>query len=364
MPVRRQSIDLKCLMAVCASVCVLAVHAAEMQVKTADGQTFTGEYLGTERGIVTLRTKYGILKIDENDITVQVRAKAGARAILPEAPPPVEEEALRFPEVKPPDVSALVAQKLAGVNLGDPIKQDRQEIIRLIRNFADTNDATRRKSIRTLQEFDIVAYPFITSAYTHPTEIDVRVDLLRAIAVPGRPLTAGVFAEAHAAAMRNLESAAKTATPVPPDYPSKRERDLPILRTDNLRVAASYVLQIEEYASNAGGPYNALLLLEIYKQRYAGEKTDSLLTNAARDRARLAEAAADVTRPVSSWTAEDRTLLAEQLLPLMFHTSDDLRLIAREALKKILPSGHPKWDASETAWVTWWQSKPSMSGKR
>src|SRR6185369_1375509 len=107
------------------------------------------------------------------------------------------------------------------------------------------------------------------------------------------------------------------------------------------------ILAVEGYASVAGGPFNSLFLLDVYKRRYTAESIDPLLNDIARDRTRLGNAAGDVKGSRSVWTLDDRLMLIEQLLPLLFVDNEELNTLPRDLLKKLLPSGYPKWDAPQ-----------------
>ncbi len=335
-----------------------AVSAAEIQIKTVDGQTIQGEHLGTQNGVVKLRTAYGVISIPEKNVVTVSMAPASDKPKSKPAPEePVSPAAPQtFPLVKPPNMQSLVAKRLAEKPVQEPDKRDRQELHRAIRNFADSSDSSRQKIIKQLQGYGPGAYEYINAAYAEPFEFDDKVDLLRTLAVPGRALTAAIFAGTHEQAVRLMDRTATEPPAAPPDYLSKRERERPQGKSEQLKAAAANVLKVEEYASTAGGPYNSLFLLEIYKKRYTAEQVDPLLNNISRDSTRLGATGADAGRAKSSWTAEDRVLLAEQVFPLVFRDNEDLKSLATALLKKILPSGHPQWDASQAEWAEWWES--------
>lgn len=337
-------------------------HAAEFQVKTLDGQTLTGEYLGTEKEIVRLRSKYGIVQIPAADVRSMVRvSEGGERPLNPKeeaVPAGAKEET--FPDVKPPDALSLLAKRSAASPPAEPTKTDRQEIFRLIRNFADSGDVSRRKILRNLQDYGRIAYPFIAAAYVEPFEVNIRVDLLQALAVPNSPLTTGILADAHKLAGREKEITAETPPPVPPDYVSKRDRNRPQSRAELVSIDAQNVIAIEGYASVAGGPFNALFLLDIYKKRYTSEKVDPLLSDIGRDRTRLGNVAGEVKGARSVWTLDDRLMLIEQLLPLLYKDNEELKVLPRELLKKLLPTGYPKWDAPQSDWMEWWKKRKDV----
>ena len=80
-----------------------------------------------------------------------------------------------------------------------------------------------------------------------------------------------------------------------------------------------------------------------------------MLNDISRDRSRLALTAADAARSSSSWTAADRIMLSELMFPLLSKENEEFKSLARELLKKILPAGYPKWDATQDEWVAWWE---------
>ena len=332
-------------------------HAYDVQIKTADGQTVTGEFLGTEDGNVKLRSKYGLVAIPQKDVMTMVRAPeapaqtAGGKDKTPATEPASEAPPATFPEPKDVSLSALLATRIP--EPPEPNKQERQEIFRVIRNFHDASDKSRDKILGTLRNFGTVAYPFIASAYTGADELDDRTGLLSALAVRNSPYTAGIFAEARAAALKAFDSASNSPPPPPPDYPTKLERNAPQNPAGEIKAAATRVLAIEADASVAGGPFNSLFLFQAYKKRYSGE-TDALFKDASRDQLLLAAAAGDAQKSKTEWTGADRAMLAEQAIPLLFKDSEELNGIARELLKKILPSGHPKFEAPQDEWLNWW----------
>jgi len=370
-----------------------SARAAEYQVRTADGQTLQGEYLGLEDGIIKLRTKYGEVKIASKDVLTMTAVAAAPKpapadqpaeepaaekgipappppppapppkaprpapkeSAKPEPPPEPEAPPQAFPEPRMPDPVALANARAAQDAPPEPSKAESQEIFRALRNFADTNQVNRGKIIRLLQSYGRMADPYIASAYTNPEEIGVRVDFLQALAVPGRALTTPVFADAHRTALAAMEQADAGQAPPPPEYLSKQDRGEPQTRSELLRSAASNVVDLEGYMSTAGGPFNTLFLLDVYRRRYTSDKTPQQLLGVPRDRTRLAAAAADAGRAKSAWTRDDRVGVIELALPMLFRDNDALRALAQELLKKLLPASHPKWTASEDDWVTWWE---------
>lgn len=298
-------------------------------------------------------------------LALALPAPAGEGTKDEQAPAPPPAPPATFPEPRAPDPIALANALAARSPPPEPDKNARQEIFRVLRNFADTNDAGRRKTLRTLQDYGRMAEPFIAAAYTDPADFDYRVSILAALAVPGRPLTTPCFAGAHRTALAQFSQAGAAAPPRQSTYVSKRDRERPASRGELLQLAAANVFDLEGYMSVAGGPFNALYLLDVYKQRYSSDKTEPLLMGLPRDRARLAATAADVGRSRSSWTTADRIGLAELTLPLLFKDNDDLQSLAKDLLKKLLPSGYPKWDAPQEDWVEWWgKARPKLQGKR
>jgi len=384
---------------------ILRAQAGEYEIHTADGQTLQGEYLGMEDGVVKLRTKYGVLQVAAKDVvtmTAVVAApkpapadqaagdqpaaekpageqpvaekpvaekpagpsrpppppakpepKEGAKAEHPDQPPPPP---LAFPEPRMPDPVALANARAALEPAPpEPSKKERQDIFRAMRDFADTNAGNRKKFIRILQSYGRMAEPFIASAYTDPAELNERVDFLEALAVPGRTLSTPVFAAAHRQALAALDQAANSGQQMPPAYASMFDRDRPPTRGELMKLAAANVLDLEGFMSTAGGPFNTLFLLDLYRKRYTSDKTDPLLLGLARDRTRLAAAAADGGRSRSSWNADERLGVIELALPMLFKDDDAITTLAQSLLAKLLPTGHPKWDADEEAWVEWWK---------
>lgn len=352
----RESIAL--LIFAASSLLMGRISAAELQARTVDGQTLQGEYIGTENNVVKLRSKYGVINIPSRDIVTLTAVAAPAKAKGDEAAATetaVAENALVFKEPKMPNLMSLVASRLADAAIGEPNKSERQELYRVLRNFGESSDKAREKIIRKIQDLGVMAYPYVAATYNQPFEIGDKVDLLRAFAVPDSPFTAGIFAEAHNTAVAVMNRIADAPPLLPPEYPSKREREMPNGKAQQLKIAATDVLLLEGYSSISGGPFNALFLLDVYRSRYDKNSTDALLNDIARDSARFADTGSDALRSNSSWTAADRLMIAEQVLPLLFKDNEDYKTLAREMLKKILPPAHPKFDAPESTWFEWWQ---------
>jgi len=367
----------------------LRAPAGEYEIHTADGQTLQGEYLGMEDGVVKLKTKFGVLQINSKDVVTMTAAppkaapaeqpagdQPAAEKPAPEkeaAPPPPPAKAAKpeakesakaeppekpaapprtFPEPKMPDPVALATTSAALAPPPEPSKQEYLQMDRAVSNFADTNTGSRKRSVRMLQSFGRMAEPFIEGAYNNPAELNVRVDLLEALAVPGRALTTPIFAKAHAQALAALSQAGSGPPPAPDPF---AKGDRPMTRSELMQLALSNVLDLEGYMSTAGGPYNTLFLLDTYRKRYSSDKTETLLLGLARDRARLAAAAADAGRSRSAWDTEDRIRVIELALPMLFKDNRDLQALSQALLTKLLPASHPKWTADEEDWVDWWE---------
>jgi len=336
-----------------------ASFAAEFQIKTLDGQTVQGEYLGTDKEIVRLRSRYGLIQIPSKDIASLIRLSPDGKRVeqaddKKDAASAAEPAKSLFQDSKKPDIGFLVAARSERLAVPEPDKNSRQELFRLVRNYADSTEASRRRIIRSLQDYGRTAYPFIAGAYTEPFDFQVRVDLMQALAVPNNPFAASILNEVHRDAERALHRAASLPPLLPPDYLTKRERDNPADPQDYLRLHAQNMLRIEGYAAVAGGPFNALFLFDVYRTRYGGDNVDALLMDVSRDRTRLANTAGDLKSSKSAWTLEDRRQLIDALLPLLFKENEDLNRVPRDLLKKLLPSNAPKWEASEKEWFDWW----------
>ena len=339
---------------------VRAGLAAEIQVRTDDGQILQGEHLETKNGLVKLQTRFGVVSVPERNIVTILAAK-------PEAPAGAAPAALPdLPRVfsQPPAINiiALVAKQLAVTPPPEPTKVQRQQIFRAVRNFAEVNPPARAQIIRTLQDFGLMAQPFVSAALQEPFNLQNRIDLFESLAVPGEALSAGSFAEVHAQAVSSLENMAVTPAPPQPEDLTQEDLKHPLSKADWLRVASSNVLKIEGYATAAGGPFNTLFLLNTYRQRYGGPTIDPLLADIRRDAARLADAARDAKRARTSWTSLDRITVAEQVFPQLFADNENLNALAQPLLKNVLPAGHPGWDAPQAEWVAWWLTKgrPSL----
>jgi hypothetical protein len=378
MALRRKFFVGCCLLA--AASC--AVTGAEVQVKTLDGQIIQGDYLNTENNLVRIRTRFGLIQIPSKDVVIiqAVQGSALVTPIIPEGkgneardPAPVPsrgpEQALpksTFPKAKRPDLRSMLALRTNNAIQLNISKQNRQELLRLTRNFSDSSNRARNEIVQNLKGYGLEAYPFIAASYTHPTQIFDRAELLHALAVPNSPLTVGIFDEAHKTAWAVHSATLNTPAPPPPDYLSKRDRERFGKDNNALRETATTLLDIENSASIAGGPLNALLLLDVYQLRYDTETSDALLWDIKRDKGRLGSAANDATKSKTGWSAEDRVLVAEQAFPLLFREDENLKELPRDLLKKILPSGYPKWDAPEDEWVSWWDGAKGklLKGKK
>lgn len=338
-------------------------RAADFQAKTADGQVIQGEYLGTEDGIVKIKTIYGMVAIPSKDIITLSALEAAPK---PDAPQPVPQPSLTpvitsntddsknagltFKEPKGVAISSLLASRMPPIP--EAVKQHRIDLVRQIRNFSDSSDLSRNRIIRQLQNFGLTAYPFIEAAYTGPNDLFDKVELLQAVALPHHPYCAMIISTTHADAVSELGRIANSPPPLPPEILTKDRNRTPT-RAQMQRNMARLVRSLEGYASIAGGPFNTLFLLRVYKERYGGE-SDPLLHDVMADRQRLATVVGDLKNKADAWLPEDRPMLIDLALPLHFKKTDDLREVVQDLLKKILPDKHPKWDAPEAEWVEWW----------
>lgn len=339
----------------CAAACAAA---AEIQVRTNDGQVLQGEHLGTKDGVVRLQTRYGVVAIPELSIVTLTAVKI-ANAEAPAAGAPAAAHV--FEQPKAVNVTQLVARRLAASPPPEPGKAERQEIFRLIRDYTGVGENSRQRIIRSLQRYGLMALPFISSGLLEPVNRQNRIEIFEGLAVPGEHLTTAAFAELHGEAQAALAAIASAPPPSQPAYLSQEDRKRPLSKAEWLKLAADNVVRIEGYAATAGGPYNALWLLQIHEKRYGGPQTDPLLADVQRDRARLAAAAAGAARALGEWTGANRVMLAEEAFPLLFKDNEDLASLAQALLKKVLPSGYPKWDAPQNEWADWWlKAKPGL----
>ena len=330
--------------------------ASDVQIKTSDGQTITGEFLGTTDGVIKVRSKYGEISIPSKDVLTMVKAPDSPAAVparpdQKKDPNAIEAPTVKFAEPKDVNLSALLATRAP--EPPEPNKQERQEIFRYIRNFRDSSDKSRAKAIDNLKGFGYMAYPFISSDYTTVDDLEDKIQMLAAVAVPGSPYSAGIFAKSHATALNEFKRLAAADPTPPPDYLTKKERELPSSQTSDIKAAARRVLAIEADASAAQGPFNTLFLFQVYKARYNGE-TDLLLHDVSHDKALIAASAGDAASSKSEWLGSDRVMLAEAAFPLLFGENADLKEISQALLKQILPANHPKFSASEEEWFNWW----------
>ena len=351
------------LLAALALGSLTAAVAADVQIKTADGETIQGEFLGTQDGVIKVRSKYGEISIPTKDVITMIKAPtANAPADAKKnAAADADAATIRFPDPKPVNLVALLAARTPDPPV--PTAVQRQEILRYIHNFRGSTEKYRSKAISVLQDFGEMAYPYFAGEYVTPEDLDDKVQLLQAITLPGSPFTAGIFARTHAMAMTEFDRAIANSPTQLPSYVSKKEREGPNPQTAQLKAAAIRVLAIEADASVAQGPFNTLFLLQVYKARYRSE-TNALLNDAARDRVLIGAAASDASKSDSEWKGSDRVMLAEQALPLLFEDNADLKAIAEELLQKILPAAHPKFIASQDEWFNWWTKNREKMEKK
>lgn len=330
--------------------CVSAARAADLQAKTVDGQVIQGEYLGTENNIVRIKTIYGTVSIPSKNIVtllaVSIEKPEGAPAVKEDGP---NLDTLVFKEPKNINLTSLLAARMP--RIPEAGVQSRIELFRLIRNFGDSSDAARMKIIRNLASYGLMAYPYIEGAYVEQSDLSDKVQLVQAISGTRKPYSAQIFAQVHASLLADMTRASSTAPQLPTEIVTKRNNIA--TRDQHLRSVAINARLIEGYASQSGGPFNALFLLTVYKDRY-GANSDALLKDLLSDRARLAATAVDFKNPATGWTAADRVTLIEMSFPLYFKDNDDLKSLVEDFLKKLLPEKHPKWDAPQPDWFEWW----------
>jgi len=247
------------------------------------------------------------------------------------------------------NLQSMLAARMPPIQ--EPDVRSRLELVRCIRNFAESSDASRQRIVRTLSSYGLMAYTYIEASYTNSTDLQDKIELIQAVTGPHRPYSAQIFSSVHEAAIAEITRTANQPPDFPEEYVSKRPTTL--TREQRLRNIAHDTRLIEGYASASGGPFNAIFLLKVYKRRYDGD-SDALLKNLASDRARLAAIAADCKESNSACTPEDRVLLIETAFPWMYKDNDELKSLAEAFLKKLLPESHPKWDAPQSDWFRWW----------
>ena len=331
--------------------CVPAARAADLQAKTIDGQVVQGEYLGTENNIVRIKTIYGTVSIPSKNIVTLLAVSLPDK---PEGVPAVKDDvanldALVFKEPKTVNLASLLAARMP--RIPEAGVQSRIELFRLIRNFGDSSDASRLKIIRNLGSYGLMAYPYIEGSYVEPLDLNDKVQLVQAVSGQRKPYSAQIFSQIHASLLADMARATSIAPQLPTEIVTKRNNI--VTREQHLRGVANNIRLIEGYASQSGGPFNALFLLTIYKDRY-GANSDALLKDLLSDRARLAATAIDYKNPATGWTVGDRVALIEITFPLYFKDNDDLKDLAEDFLKKLLPEKHPKWDTPQAEWFEWW----------
>lgn len=343
----------KLLLILAVATCVSAARAADLQAKTVDGQVVQGEYLGTENNIVRIKTIYGTVSIPSKNIVTLLAVSIEK----PEGTPAVKEDALNldtlvFKEPKNINLTSLLAARMP--RIPEAGVQSRIELFRLIRNFGDSSDASRLKIIRSLGSYGLMAYPYIEGSYVEQADLSDKVQLVQAVSGTRRPYSAQIFSQVHASLLADMTRVSSTAPQLPTEIVTKRNNI--VTRDQHLRNVANNTRLIEGYASQSGGPFNALFLLTIYKERY-GANSDALLKDLLSDRARLAATAVDFKNPATGWTAQDRVTLIEMAFPLYFKDNDDLKSLVEDFLKKLLPEKHPKWYASQAEWFEWWNKQ-------
>jgi hypothetical protein len=339
-------------------------RASDVQIKTADGETIQGEFLGTQDGVIKVRSKYGEVSIPAKDVITMIKAPdaaAPADSKKKKANADPESAPIKFPEPRDVNLIALLAARTPDPPV--PTAVQRQEILRYIHNFRGSTDKYRTKAINVLQDFGEMAYPYFAGEYVTADDLDDKVQLLAAVAVPGSPYTAGIFAKTHAMAITEFNKASSDAPTQLPNFVTKKEREGANPQTAQLKAAAIRVLAIEADASVAQGPFNTLFLFQIYKARYSAE-ANALLNDPNRDRVLLGAAASDAGKSDSEWRGSDRVMFAEQAFPLLFQDNADLKSIAEELLKRVLPAAHPKFTASEEEWFNWWAKNKEKVEKK
>jgi hypothetical protein len=324
----------------------LAACASEVQVKTNDGQIISGEYLGTEDGVVKVHSRYGDINIPSKDVLAIVKA-ADTVSDKPKSDAGSEQF---FQTPKDVNITALMATRAP--QPAELARKDRIALSIAVENFKNSSPKLEAKYLSTLRSYGTAAYPFIASAYNEPLDLDTKIHLLAAVSESNSPYTAGIFADTHAVAW-DVFSHSLVEPPISPDDSFKVERVAVAGKREEMKSLAGQVLAVEALAAQAGGPFNTLFLFQIYKRRYSSE-LNPLLSDARRDSNFLTVASADAWKADAAWTGADRVDLAERALPLLFKDNEDLKTIARELLKRLLPSTHPKWNAPQEEWFTWW----------
>ena len=333
-------------------------RGAELQAKTVDGQTVQGDYLGTENDVVRIKTSYGVVSIPSKNIVSLTPVNSLEKPVAPVAVVATKKEVEPAPEVlvfHEPQTVALASLLAARMpRIPEPDVRSRLELFRCIRNFGDSSDFSRQRIVHTLAGYGLMAYPFIEGSYLGSNDLDDKVQLVGAVAGSHKPYSAQILATTHATVMSELSRTTVQAPQLP--YEMTMRRPTSPTREQILRDIARDARIVEGYAAASGGPFNTLFLFNLYKLRYGGE-ADALLKNLTTDKARLAVVATDHSSSASGWTPADRVLLIESAFPLNFRDNEELKGLAQELLKKLLPDRHPKWEAPETEWVQWWSKE-------
>ena len=324
-------------------------RAYEIEVHTNDGQLLQGAYVGMDQNVLRMRTGVGDFLIGMGDIATTTNVPAPGAAIPCSAC--ASGACPLLPEAQPLDVRMLAAARLEGLN-GGLANGDQREVLRAIRDFRFSSFPERKIAI--LRGYGLQAYPFLAAAYAQSFELQTKVNLLQTVAVRGESLSAGLLAQTHATAELVFRVTVASPPPQPPRYLTNRVRWVsPQDPGQSLQLVAGNLLQLEEYAATAGGPLNALFLWQTYRSRYSDPQSSPFLADLDRDRARLVATAQDASRHGSAWTASERALVVDQVLPAFFRCDDTSRELAQALLSRILPARHPKWSASEAEWAAW-----------
>jgi len=336
-----------------ATILAWGAFAAEVELRTADGQTLKGEILSVNAKEIELKSSFGTLKIPRASV-------ANPEVLEPFLLKPAVTQRLPLTGSGELDEKKILALAAARAPTPRPSAKESAEIARLAGQYEEAVPVERARILEKLRAHGPKVTEYLSRTLQRREDLTVRVPLLEVAAQRGHEALIPVLEETHATAITAYLEKIKEK-PGKIDYFDTRS-PARALTKDELKKQAqelkNCVLALEQYAAEVAGVGGALLLWKAYRDRYSGEKTE--LNERERDTALLLAAMLDNPKPAKGEDAGlrlnflERALLIEKMIPHATGTSKEAARVAQTALACLLPPGAPAWTAPPEDWQGWW----------
>ena len=336
-----------------AAVLALGAVGAEVELRTADGQTLKGDILSVNAQEVELKSSLGTLRIPRASVV-------NPEVLEPFLIKPPAPQKLPLTGSGELDEKKILAIAAARSPTPQPSAKESVEIARLAGQFEDAVPVERALILEKLRVYGPKVTKYLSCTLQRREDLSIRVALLEVAVQRGQEALIPLLEETHATASRAYSDKLK-------DKPGKStffdsRAPVRVVTKAELKKQAEElkdgVLALERYASEVSGVGGALLLWKVYRERYSGEKTE--LNERERDAALLLAALMDQPKAAKGEDAGlrlnplERALLIEKMIPYATGNAKDSARIAQAALAFLLPPGAPTWTSPQENWLGWW----------